>query len=160
MDVDCSTKAANASSKKAFLLIKDNELEITVTFSWWQFKKLNGKNQIFLGFFSFLLFQESCAFKSDAATSDAEFEAQDHLQGERLCVFHCVILLVCDCQAGTQASSWARRPNHWRRERLGRLWIEDFGAELSLWLFNSFEGGRCDCCFAVPWVSLAFVKRV
>lgn len=34
MDIDCSTKAANESSKKSFLLIKDNELEITVTFSW------------------------------------------------------------------------------------------------------------------------------
>lgn len=35
MDVDHFTKAANENSKKAFLLIKDGELEITMTFSWW-----------------------------------------------------------------------------------------------------------------------------
>lgn len=34
LDVDRFTKAANQNSKKAFLLIKDSELEITMTFSW------------------------------------------------------------------------------------------------------------------------------
>lgn len=47
MDVDCSTKTANENSKKVFLLIKDNELEITMIFSWWQFRKLTGEIRFF-----------------------------------------------------------------------------------------------------------------
>lgn len=117
MDVDCSTKTANENSKKVFLLIKDNELEITMTFFGWQFRKLIGEIRFF---FSFLLFQESCAFKSDTATANTELEPRVTCRG-RDGAFHRVSLLICDCQAGSQASSWARRPNHWRREKLGRL---------------------------------------
>lgn len=69
MDVDCSTKTANENSKKVFLLIKDHELEITMIFSWWQFRKLTGEIRFF---FSFLLFQESWAFKSGTATANTE----------------------------------------------------------------------------------------
>lgn len=118
MDVDCSTKAANDSSKKVFSLIKDNELEITMTFSWWQFRKLTNKIGSFC-VFSFLLFQESCAFKSDTATANTEFDPRITCR-RRDGAFSPVTLLVCDCQAGSQARSWARAPNHWR-ERLGRL---------------------------------------
>lgn len=157
MDVDCSTKTANENSKKVFLLIKDNELEITMTFSWWQFRKLIGEIRFFFPF---------CFFKNLVHLSLIQLQQTLSWNPGSCAGGEMVFFIVWACWFVTVRL--VVRPAHGPEDQTTeeeRSWedsvcFEDLGAELTLGLFSSFEGGRCDCCFAVPWVSLAFVNSV
>lgn len=87
-----------------------------------------------LGLFSFLLFQESCAFQSD--TANTGFGAGSHAGGDG--AVHPVPLLL------VTASSWARAPKHWR-ERLGGVGVTNTSCLITQEAGKDWhKGGKAD----------------
>lgn len=98
-----------------FLLVKVNKLEITVNFSWWQFRKLTDKIRFI--FFSFP--QESCcAFESLMATANTRLGSRNTYSGRDGASLHIAVLPLL-WLSGWQVSqaSWWREDQTTEEER-------------------------------------------